>query len=538
MAEVFDSIKFEIDFNTGSWTDVSDDVKMNPSPTWRRGIMGNGPQDRVARIGTLSFALKNLDGTYSPGHASAQSGFGVGNPVRLSFTFEGETYYKFYGIIPKGGISPMPGELGKRYTMVEVHDWMKQVTQHQLRLMSLATNQRSDEAIVLIDANLKVSPIATSYATGSSTFTRVFHLTKDTTKAVAEIKNFVESELAYYYPIGDRTGGETVVLESRFTRSTSVDTDTLPISVSESGNRLLEDGTNKLDEDGTIRILNETQSASFDGIMRDMDVGVGSNYANQVKSRSTPVEIDAAATTVLFSLNTVISLAAGETKSDLRASYIDPSGSGRRVSGTEMVTPVESTDYIANAQEDGGGADKSAQLTVDADYGSEAVEYPNLINADAATIYIRTLQARGKGIYAYQPVDSVRDDANGQAIHGVVPIVVNFKYEDDPLVTEGYGDLVLSETTSNDVIVESVDFSANYNAMTMYGFLVLEPGSRFALAETHTGVDQDFFMQGYEATIINKNMVDWTIFPRAADLQTFWVLGTSKLGEDTGLGIG
>ena len=104
MAELFDSITFEIDFDAGSFTDVSDDVKMTPSPTWRRGIMDNGPQDRVARIGTLSFALKNLDGKYSPGHASVQDGFGVGNKVRLSFTFEGATYYKFYGIIPKGGI--------------------------------------------------------------------------------------------------------------------------------------------------------------------------------------------------------------------------------------------------------------------------------------------------------------------------------------------------------------------------------------------------------------------------------------------------
>ncbi len=539
MAEVFDSIAFEIDFDAGSWTDVSDEVKREPKPTWRRGIMGNGPQDRVARIGTLRFALKNLAGKYSPGHASAQSGFGVGNKVRLSFTFEGETYYKFYGIIPKGGIKPMPGTLGKRYTNIEVHDWMKQISQHELRLMTLALNQRSDQAIALIDANLQISPLITSYATGTATFPRVFHLTRDRTPAVAEEKNIVDSELAYYYVRGDRTGGETVVLEARFTRSTSVNLATLPISGSESGRRLAEDGTYLLDESGDKRIWNETQSASFSNIMtEDMEVGIGTNLANLIKSRSYPVEIDAAATTVLFTLNTVIELAAGETKSDLRSSYIDPDGSGRRVSGVEMVTPRATTDYVANAQEDGGGADKTAQLSVTASYGTEAVEYPALTNSDSSPIFITKLKAVGKGIYDYQPIDSIREDTDSQAIHGVISLQANFKYEPNPLITEGYGDLVLSETTSDDVIVSSVLFHANYNAMTMYGFLVLEPGDRFTLTETQTGIDQDFFLQGYEATIINKNMVDWKVFPRAADLQTFWVLGTSKLGQDTGLGIG
>ena len=274
--------------------------------------------------------------------------------------------------------------------------------------------------------------------------------------------------------------------------------------------------------------------------MVDMEVAVGANLANLIKSRSYPVEIDADATTVLFTLNTVIELAAGETKEDLRSSYIDPDGSGRRVSvvSDEMIEPRPTTDYVANAQEDGGGVDKTDQLSVTASYGTEAVEYPALTNSDSSPIFITKLQAVGKGIYDYQPVDSIREDTDSQAIHGTISLVANFKYEPDPAITESYGAIVLSETTSDDVVVQSIPFHANYDSKTMYGFLVLEPGSRFALEEDHTGVSQDFFVQGYEATIISRNMVDFTIFPRAADLQGFWVLGTSKLEEETILGFG
>ncbi len=538
MAELFFSITYEIDFNAGSWTDVSDEVLINPQPTFRRGNPNNGPQDRVARIGTIFFALKNLAGKYSPGHTNAQSGFGVGNKVRLSFTFEGETYYKIQGKIPKGGIRPLAGSLGKRYTEVDAHDWLKQVTQHELRLMTLALNQRSDQAIALVDANLQVSPINTDYRTGTANFPRVFHTTKDRTPAVAEIKHFVDSELSYYYVTGDRTDGETVVLENRFTRSTSANPDTLPISGGESGRRLAEDGSFLLDESGDKRIWNETESAIFSNNMEDMDVEIGANLANLIKSESNPVEIDAAATTVLFSLNEVIELKAGETLSGYRGAYIDPDGSGRRVSGTEIVDPPDSgTDFVANAQADGGGANKTAQLTVIASVGTEAIEY-ELTNSDTASIFITTLQARGKGMYEYQKFESIREDLASQAIHGVISLSVKFKYEPDVTIVQSYGDIVLSETTADDVVVKGIPFHANYDSKTMYGFLVLEPGSRFTLIEDHTGVSQDFFVQGYEATIINKNMVDFTIFPRAADLQTFWVLGTSKLGQDTGLGIG
>ena len=395
-------------------------------------------------------------------------------------------------------------------------------------------------ALILAYPQMVVSPLNTNYIEGTSNFPRVFHLTRDRTKAIAEILNIVESEISYYYATGNRTDGESVVLEGRFTRSTPIVTATLPIIAAESGFLLKEDGGALLKEDGGHLLLNQTQPASFSNDMRDMESAVGANLANLIKSRSFPVKIDAAATTVLFTLNTVIELAAGETKSDLRSSYIDPSGSGRRVSvvDDEMIEPRETTDYTANAQEDGGGADKSAQLSVTASYGAEAVEYTALTNSDSSPIFITKLQAVGKGIFDYQPVDSIREDTASQAIHGTIPLQANFKYEPDPLIAEGYGDVVLSETTSDDVVVNRISLSANYDGMTMYGFLAMEPGSRFATEEDQTAVDQDFFMQGYEATIINKNMVDWTIIPRAADLQSFWVLSLSTLGFETRLGIG
>lgn len=537
MSEAFDAITLEIDFDAGSWTDVTEYMLLSPSPRWRRGIMSGKPTARTAQVGTFTFGLKNVDGKFSPGHTSVQTGFGVGNKVRLSFTKEGEPFYKFYGRIYKGGVKVLPGSLGQRRTLITVCDWIKVVSSHELRLLEMETNKRADEALTLIDANLAISPLVTQYATGEVTFPRIFHLTKDRTKALAEINNIMQSELAQYYAIGDKSGGETVVFDARHTKASITTNTNLSITSGESGRLLAEDGSYQLLETGGKSILCEIQEAEFDNVFDDIEIVEGKHLANLIKSKSRPVEIDAAATTVLFSLNEVLEIEGLGTEDNIRCAYTDPTGADRKVSGTEMVTPVATTDYVANAQADGGGADLTAFLSVTASYGVEAVEY-ELENTGATTLFVTKLQARGKGIYDYQPVEYLLENTDSQLIHGVVPLTIDFRYEPDPLIAKGYGELVLSNVGEPIISVEKIRLIANFNSMCMYGFLQLEPGTRFGLKETHSALDLDYFVMGYSAEIIGGRVVKYTIVPLETGLTTAWVLGSSPLGQDTVLWIG
>jgi len=542
--ETFDAITIEMDFNAGSWTDVTADILSGSKPRWRRGIISNSPIIRVGNIGTFTFRLKNTDGTYSPGHASAQSGFGIGNLVRLSFELENETYYKFYGRIPRNGIKVVPGIYGPRYTEITANDWMWLVSEHELRLLAVDTSKRADEALTTIDGNFTIAPLVTSYETGNVTFPAIFNTLRDKTTALSEIGKIVDSELGFYYVIGDRTGGETVKLEGRYTRANTTSPTDISKTSAESGFRLAEDGTYLLDESGDKRIWNETQAADFDGIMTSMEVSEGKFLSNLIKTQAQPISVDAAATTVLFSMDEVLEIGAGETKQNIRSAYTDPSGAGRKVSGQEMVTPVATTDYTANAEEGGGGADKTAQLSVtgpdgtgNVTFGAEAAEY-GLVNSDTAAIYVTKLQFRGKGIYDYRPVEFVAEDTTSQAAYGVIPNTVKFIYEPDVLVVQSYGEVLLSQLKDPHRTVDRVTFSANRNSMTMYGFLQLEPGTRFTHTESQAAIDDDYFVNGYEAEIIEGKYVNYTLICSEAGTQTYWILGQSKLGQDTGLAIG
>ncbi len=199
---------------------------------------------------------------------------------------------------------------------------------------------------------------------------------------------------------------------------------------------------------------------------------------------------------------------------------------------------------MANAQEDGGGADLTANLTItgldgtgNIFFGVEAAEY-GLKNTGTADLYVTKLQFRGKGIYSYQTADYIAEDAASQAIHGVIPLSISFIYEDDPTVAKSYGEVVLSETADEGTTVSSFSFNSSRNSMTMAACLQLEPGTRFTSKEDQAAIDGDFFVNGYSAVIQEGKYVEMTIIPRVSGVETYWILGVSALGIDTALGIG
>ncbi|MBW2674606.1 MAG: hypothetical protein JRD89_14545 [Deltaproteobacteria bacterium] len=387
----FDELTFALE-EMGDRFDVSSEVASTPRPMVSRGIQRNSPMSRLAMVGQMRFALNNADGKYSPGHVSAQAGFGVGNKCRLSFVFEGATYYKFYGRIPAGGVNPLPGTKGARMTTVFVKDWMAVVGAHEVSLLELATNKRLDEMLPLIDSNLAFAPLAVAYSVGQETFPAIFNTVSTTTKAIAEIKKGIISEASYYFVKGDQTGGETVVAENRYTRSSIQEPTNLPMSAQSAGFLLKQDGDYLLKEDGDRIVLNASQAADFDNNMYKMKVSQGKWLSNYVKAKVHPTVVDSGATTVLYSQPEVIYVE-GQT--------------------TTMVRPAEGTDYQATAEEGGGGDDLKAFMVVTVSFGTGDAEY-TIRNSGNEGFWVQKFQFRGDGVYDYAQIETIVEDEASQ----------------------------------------------------------------------------------------------------------------------------
>jgi len=536
----FTSYHIEVYINS-SWVDLTPDVLHSPAPRWNKG-MGNGVLDRVGNPGNLRFSLKNgennsanLLGYYSPKHANVLTGWDTGLPVRLYFVYEGIEFHKFYGLIEPNGITASPATKGERSVKVSVHDFMSQAADHELKLLEFAESKKIEDVAALIIANMPISPLYTEYGSGSDTFPFVFDTVTSSTSALGEWQKVALSEWGFIYEKSDGT----LVVEGRAARTNTENTE-ISITAENSGKLLLESGGALLLETGGALLLNQVQTPTFDKLMESgTRISYGGNLANRIEGRSYPRRIDAAATTVLFALQTPFMIEAGKTKENYRGEYVDPDQKAQSVTGRDMVSPVSGTDYIANAQEDGGGADKTAQLAVVHTYGVEAVNYDSLTNNDVGDIWVTTLQARGKGVYIDEPVSVVYEDAASQLKHGIYTLKFDMRYQDDPTLVDIFSQLTLTQDKDPRLSIDKATLLANRDGENMFGFLQLDVGTRARFVEAMNAIDGDYYIMGYSAQLIDGKYVFWSPILRdvAVAASTAWLWDESKWDVGTIWGV-
>jgi hypothetical protein len=169
-----------------------------------------------------------------------------------------------------------------------------------------------------------------------------------------------------------------------------------------------------------------------------------------------------------------------------------------------MVAPT-TDDFLAETT---AGANATTDITLTTTYGIEGVSY-DFVNGVASERVIKTLRARGKGIYLYDPVRIIYESTDSQAIHGKQTLSIDMRYQSDPTIGEFFANFILGQSSGPFTSIDRAVIFANRNSMTLYGFLFLEPGKKLILSETVSGIDSEFFVQGYEAEIVEGKYVWW-----------------------------
>ena len=532
-----------------TWTDISADVI---APVYASsGITGNGVLDRVADVGRFTFALKNdygnsggLAGYYSPGHANCRTGFEAGLRLRVTFTFDSHDRVYWFGRVAPDGIVVDPDTLGQRKTYVTAYDWFYQAITHTLYLPAYTTSKKMNEVMPLIVTNMPIAPLSTSYAVGQDTFATVFDTVRYNTTAMAEFQKLAMSELGYVYLKHNSTSDEILVSEDRLYRNNVIAITTIPVPTSLSDYLTDEDGNYITTEDGDYIVLDARQDISLDNAMMLLEYSHGENLANWIEAVSYPKKIDADATTVLFTLQSRTAIEAGETLSGFKVTYRDPSGGAKKVAGKDMVNPVADTDYWMDSVSGSNAKDLTASLTVTVTYGTEGAEY-SLENTGATKGYV-FLQFRGRGIYSYDQVSKIfKDDTpvtGSIAKHGTHKLSLNMPYQNNPVVSNGYGNILLGQYKNPRSIAKSVTFRTG-NDELIGVFMQADCGSKVAIVEDQTGIGEDYFINGWEFTILDGgynsslgNLVEfkWYLKRAADDAYQFGTWDVTTWGDAFG----
>ncbi len=543
MRHFLTDIKIEMELSSGVWTDVSEDVVQRFNIPVDQGWKSNSPVSRMADTGIMRFTLRSdsgctggVDGYYIPGHVNCRSGFQTGINVRLRV----KPYYldyrtEFYGKIPPLGITVQTGKV-TTYVTVEVRDYMEQLMIHDMYLPEFTTSKDMSAVLPLIIANLPVAPLSTEYNTSEITFSTVFDTVKSKTKASTEIYKLCISEMGYAYIKVTSDSDEVFVGEGRMTRMDRAIAQVPDIDPSEDP-ILAEDGTELLAEDGT-EILGDLLAvmgdAVFDNNMRSLATSSGRNYYNRVERKVYPRKIDASPV-ILAQNDKAIKIEAGQTV-PLKFDYKDPDQLAVHVAGKDMIAPVMSPtasyDVKFTENEDGTGADWTSDLDVDYDYGVEGVEY-EVTNNHATDGWLYLIQARGYGIYTYNPITSSKQDDDLVDAEGRITFVMDAKYDDDVSNSPGIIDQTLSIYKNKDTIVDEISFCPNYSEFLMLAFVYLTIGDRITIINDKAGINTDYFIIGRSFAIMKGGVINLTYYvsPAFYDSHEFWYLGETNYGE-------
>lgn len=510
----------------GAWVDLMPDVVLGDRISGRYGNFGFGPMDRVAGAGTMTFTLDNSAqnnagklGYYTPGHGNALVGWDINLRVRLVTSYSagnlcicdeflcdeatvGVTYYRFVGRIRT--LTPTPGILGERRVQVECTDWMDDAARTNVELLATQVGVRSDNVIRAILAGMAVQPEATSLGVGQETFAYALDTDKDEkTAGLSVIQKTVISEFGYSYVRGDEYTGGVFVFENRNVRTLG----------------LVSDYTFGEDE-----LVGLTAVRSSD------------NLYNVIKATCYPRTVGAGLEQ-LFSMTTTVALAPGESRT-IVGRYTDPSLLSSRISGVNMVAPVEGTDvnFSSNPAVDNG--DLNGTFTCVATYGANSAEY--LVTNTGAAGYITRLRARGNAIRIYDPIVALNTDPTSIAAYGEEPLTLDMPFQANPYTAYDFAVIVLAAYKDPMTTYSGAALMTQDDAALLQKMMTVDVGDRVDLSETMTALGGPFWVNGiaFELDEYLMPTISLTVTPASTD--AYWLLevvGNGELDATTVLGF-
>jgi len=493
------------------WTDVTADLAPNDL-TFTYGIRGNGPTDHLADGGTEEYWLRNdssnsgaKDGYYSPDHINCRTGFTYGILTRTLVTYAGVDYQRWIGTVDE--IEPESGRLGSRRTRIGASGLMRGLIDAQLKNLTLQTNTTERAALqqVFLAMPASAQPLCMDFDTGVDTLPYIFDDIGAGARAIALVGDLVLSSMGYGFV--DRLG--CLRYENRQARQTSSSTYT------------------------------------FDNTMKSFVVPTSlSNVFNHVRLEFPLKHIDAAATTVLFSIPdasttnpSTISIAAGATI-EIWGTYFNPNNVKQNIGGTAQAALVITTDYKANTLADDSGTAKAANITI-VTTNFATVTLFQITNNDAGAVFLTRLKVKGKGLY--NDGDAPAVEATSMQPYGERSVTIRLPYQSDPNVAQDLADYILAQFENITGQASSMMFLPHESDAQMLSALGAEVGDRITVQEQQTGFIGDLFIHEISWTIKEQRYVEVT-YGLAATIfaDTFWILeaATSTLGTNTIPGYG
>lgn len=502
------TMEFELAGVGGGWTDVTADLS-EELITLDYGIQGSTPNDRVAKVGVLTFGLRNdadaatgrLQAWYSPYNAARRSGFGFDIRVRLTLSSGADTT-RWMGRLR--AIDAVSGIYSEKVVHCAAYDWMFELSKQDMSV-ALQVSQRSDQCFSALVAIVPLQPAAQSVDVGSDTYVYAFDNIYRTGKALAACGALARSELGFIYVKRDSTVGQTLRFESRHYRQTVT-----------------------------------TLLATFASTMTELSIRpTPDTILNHVQVTVHPRRHESGGTTIVAALDTASQSPVTPGQSlTIFLNFSDPAQRDTFIGAKNIQTVTATTDYTMNSAADGSGTDLTASFTVTVSIFASSIKLV-VMNTGSASGYLTKLQIRGDGIYALNPAvgEYVAASTFGDNL-----LLVDMPYQLDALFAYNAAAYLARLNSTPYASIDAVRFQANETTTLMSVALRGDISDKIALSEGMSGITtaSNFYINRVrmELDALGNLAVAYGVAP--ADTLRYWrlgVAGASELGSSTLLGL-
>ena len=225
------------------------------------------------------------------------------------------------------------------------------------------------------------------------------------------------------------------------------------------------------------------------------------------------------------------------TSGSTKISYAYYLQSGQKVEAANVVC-VANTDYVANAQADGLGADRTANLTVAiVSSGSQA----RITLTTTADLYVTKLQLRGTIYQNWQPESISSSDPTSITAYGRRSLVLDNSFWQEqahPLEDVPFIHMLLARFANPLGTIDPLLIQANRNPEHLRTTLLLHLSERIMVSNAMTGISNaEFFVEHIQHSISHGATPHHvaTILVEPVSTWGSWEIGVSTFDDETKL---
>jgi hypothetical protein len=469
---------------SGSWVDISSYVVNDIELEYL--ISSPDADNQLAGIGRLSLVMNNGDGSFSP-NGNFQRGIGV----RVRTVYDGYSKTRFLGKILN--LDPDTLEWGDQYVRVTAVDWLHDAANYPSILPTLQEDMTVDDAVAYLLGLMSRQPESVEYKGGRETFDFVFDNLRNQTNAYTELNRLALSEFAPIY----LKAGNILVVESADTRSGLRELTKVPLTNTNSGFLLKEDGGYLLQETGGKIILDQVITPNFaSGTVQPIDIEMenGGALTNRGAMKTYPSREDVSSV-LLYQLDSPITISTFGAVT-IKGTYADPNG-GQPISAKDFEPLTTGTNYVFTDKDN--VVDQSTQLVITPNYGSQGFEHRIFNNGEKGVL--RQFKIYGIGIYPYNPLETAVNVTGSINTYSVSEMAIDQRYQDDVNASLRIAEIITDDEKEPRNRLLSITFDASSSADLMQASQFMDSGDLTYIKNVKPSLDTYAYIRGRKTII-------------------------------------